>query len=84
MGQISLYIDDVIISRLNTAARSKNCSVSKYVASVVSERLLEDDAEELRKRELLRKLRGAVKDPSLVEPQNISLDADVPRRYDLL
>ena len=84
MGQISLYVDDAIISKLNAAARSKNCSMSKYVVAIVSERLLEDDAEELQKKELLRKLRGTVKDPSFVEPQNISWKAGIPRRYDLL
>jgi len=84
MGQISLYVDDAVISRLNAAAHSKNCSISKYVATIVSERLLEDAAEELRKRELLRKLRGSIKAPSFVEPQDIPWEADVPRRYDLL
>ena len=84
MGQISLYVDDAVISRLNAAARSKNCSISKYVSTIVSKQLLEDDAEEIQKKELLRKLRGAVKDPSFVEPRNISWKADIPRRYDLL
>jgi len=84
MAQISLYIDDALVYKLNAAARSKNCSVSKYVAAIVAERLLEDDAEELRKKELLRQLRGAVKDPSFAEPQTLPCAADMPRRYDLL
>ena len=84
MGQISLYVDDAIISRLNILAGSKNCSVSKCVAEIVSERFLKEDNEELQKKELLRNLRGAVKDSSLVEPQTISYEADIPRRYDFL
>ena len=39
MTQISLYIEDTVASKLNTAARSMNCTVSKYVASLISERL---------------------------------------------
>ena len=74
MAQISLYFDDVMANKLNTAARLKNCSVSKYVAALISERLLEDEAEELRKKELLKKLRGAVKDPSLIEPPEIQVE----------
>ena len=84
MGHISLYIDDDVISRLNTAASLKNCSVSKYIADIVSERFLKEDNEELQKKELLRKLRGSIKDPSFVEPETVSYDADIQRRYDLL
>jgi len=84
MGQISLYVDDDVISRLSAAARSKNCSMSKYVAEIVSERLSDDDAEELRKKELLRKLCGSVKDPTMVPPEDTPYTADTPRRYDLM
>ena len=84
MGQISLYVDDATISKLNRAARARSCSVSKYVAGIVSERLREDDAAESHKKELLQRLRGAVKDPSFAEPQDIPWDAGAPRRYDLL
>ncbi|MDR0330971.1 MAG: DUF2281 domain-containing protein [Chitinispirillales bacterium] len=41
MTQISLYIDDTVANKLNAAARSMNCSVSKYVSVIVSERLSE-------------------------------------------
>jgi len=84
MGQISLYVDDVVKSKLNVAAQLKNCSVSKYVAEIVSERLYEYDAEESRKKELLRKLCGSVKDPTMVPPEDIPYTADTPRRYDLM
>jgi len=84
MGQISLYVDDALISRLTAAASYKNCSVSKYVAGIVSERLLEEDAEELRKKELLRKLCGSSKDPTMVPPEDPPYTADTPRRYDLM
>jgi len=84
MGQISLYVDDAVKSKLNVAAHLKNCSVSKYVAEIVSERLFEYDAEESRKKELLRKLRGSIKDPTFVVPEDIPFDTNIPRRYDLM
>jgi len=43
-----------------------------------------DDAEELRKKELLRKLCGSVKDPTMVPPEDPPYTANTPRRYDLM
>jgi hypothetical protein len=39
MTQISLYIEDAVASKLDAAARRSKCSVSKYVETIVSERL---------------------------------------------
>ena len=42
------------------------------------------ELEEARKREILRSLRGSCKDPSMIEPSEIPLEHDIPRRYDLI
>ena len=84
MAQISLYIDDTMASKLSAAARTKNCSVSKYVAMIVSQKLMDEDAEEYQKMEILKKLRGAARDPSMVEPPEIPWDHEITRRFDLL
>ena len=44
----------------------------------------ETESEDARKREVLRSLRGSCKDPSMVEPTEIPLENDIPRRYDLI
>ena len=84
MAQISLYIEDAIAEKLNIAAKSRNCSVSKFVAAIVSERLSEEDAENERKMQILRELRGSIDDPTFVEPPDIPLDTEIQRRYDLI
>jgi hypothetical protein len=84
MTQISLYIDDSTADRLNAAANAQNCSISKYVAAIVSERLAKEDEDEARKKQILQNLRGAIKDPSFVEPPEIPWEAEIQRRFDLL
>ena len=84
MAQISLYIDDVTASHLSAVAKSRNCSVSKYVAAVVSECLSREDADETRKKQLLAELQGALDDPTFVAPSDIPLEAELPRRFELL
>jgi hypothetical protein len=84
MAQISLYIDDSMAGRLNAAAKSRNCSVSKYVAELISERLSEYETEEMRKKQLLKQLRGALDDPDFAVPAEIALEHDIERRYDLI
>ncbi|MCL2219343.1 MAG: DUF2281 domain-containing protein [Chitinispirillia bacterium] len=44
MTQISLYIEDTVANKLSDAARLMNCYISKYAASLVSERLAETPA----------------------------------------
>jgi hypothetical protein len=84
MAQISLYIDDAMLNMLHTAAQSKNCSLSKYVASIISERLLDDNEDEMRKKELLRRLHGAANDHTLAEPLDIPWEMEINRRFDLI
>ena len=71
MAQISLYVEDAIAEKLNTAAKSRNCSVSKYVASIVNERLFEEETDEMRKKKILRELRGALNDAAFIDPPEI-------------
>lgn len=84
MTQISLHIEDVVANQLNTAARLRNCSVSNYITSIVTEWFSKSNAEELHKRELLRKLRGVIKDPTVTEPSDVDMTADIQRRYELI
>lgn len=84
MAQISLYIDDSMVGKLNAAAKNRNCSVSKYVAELIFEHLSEEDAEELRKKQLLKQLRGALDDPAFIIPDEISWEDEFPRRFDLI
>ena len=60
MAQISLYIEDVMIEKLQQAAKEHNTSISKYVAALVKEQLTGDGAEEARKKQALKELRGAL------------------------
>ena len=84
MAQISLYIDDSIVGRLNAAAQIRKCSVSKFVAELISERLSNDEIEEQRKKQLLEELCGALDDPTFEIPEEIPWEAEIPRRFDLI
>ena len=84
MAQISLYIDDSMVEKLNTAAKANNCSISKYVVSIVNERLFEEEADEIRKKQILKELRGALGDEALAEPPEIPWEAEMQRGFDLL
>jgi metal-responsive CopG/Arc/MetJ family transcriptional regulator len=84
MAQISLYMDDSMSDRLNEAAKTRNCSVSKYVAEIVEENLTKYEAEETYKKQVLSQLCGALDDNTFSIPQEISTANDVTRRYDLL
>lgn len=84
MAQISLYIEDSMAEKLITAAKARNCSVSKYVAAIVSERLSEEKAEIGRKIQLLRELKGSINDPTFIEPPDAPWETESRRRYDLI
>jgi len=60
MAQISLYIEDHMIDKLQLAAKEQNCSISKFVAAIIKEQLIGENAEESRKKQVLRELRGAL------------------------
>jgi len=83
MAQISLYMEDSMVEQLTTAAETQNCSVSKYVASIISENLSRSESEENRKRQILKSLCGALDDPTFVIPSELSWEDEIPRRYDL-
>jgi predicted DNA-binding ribbon-helix-helix protein len=60
MAVISLDIEDAMVGRLNDAARMRNCTVSKYVATIVAERLSEAPATKLPRSALRGWLKGKV------------------------
>jgi len=84
MAQISLYVNEMMAKKLQIAAASQGCSISKYVADIIYQHFSEDDSEEIRKKQLLHKLCGAIDDPTFVEPPEIPWSADTPRRFELL
>lgn len=84
VAQISLYIDDSLAEKLSIAASMQNCSLSKYVAALVTSRLSEEEEKEKRTLMALRELRGSIDDPTFSKPVDLLLVADANRRYDLL
>ena len=84
MAQISLYIDDSLAEMLGAAAESQNCSVSKFVAAIITQHLSDEDAEDERKMRVFCDLEGSINDCSFAEPPEIPLVAEKGRRYDLL
>ena len=84
MAQISLYIDDSMAERLGAAAKARNYSLSRYVASLLNERIIEEDAEEIRKKQILEELQGSLRDASFTEPPEIPFEAEIRRRFDLI
>ena len=82
MAQISLYVEDSLAVRLTSAAKSQNCSVSKYVVSLITSSLT--DTEEHSKKLRLEQLRGALDDPAFESPTEISWSHEIPRRFDML
>ncbi|MCL1875527.1 MAG: hypothetical protein FWF87_04620 [Synergistaceae bacterium] len=84
MAQMSLYVEDALVEKLSAAARARNCSISKYVKSIINERLFEEESDEMRKKQILRELRGALDDATFNEPPEIPSEAEIPRRFDLI
>lgn len=84
MAQISLYIEDSVAKRLSIAAKLQNCSTSKYVSSLILDRLSCDAAAEKAKMELLHNLRGSIDDPTFCLPEDLPMAAESSRRYDLI
>ena len=84
MAQIAQYNDDALASRLNAASKSRSCSVTKFVATVVSEYLANEESERIRKERLLADLQGALNDPTFALTPDIPWEADFPRRFDLI
>lgn len=73
MPQLSLYIDERTLKRLQTAAKLENVSVSKYVVRKLSETMDTSWPENY------QKLFGAVEDETFEVDREASFDADLPR-----
>jgi hypothetical protein len=84
MAQISVHLQDSMADRLIAAAKTHNYSVSKYVVPIISEKLREEDESEEEKKQILRGLCGALKEEIHIEPPEIPMEFDTPRRFDLL
>ena len=84
MAQISLYVEDSMASQLTASAKISNCSVSKYVAALISKHLSENELEESRKKRILEQLCGALDDPSFEIPPELPWEKEIPRRFDLI
>ena len=84
MAQVSLYIEDSMAERLTSAAKNRNCSISKYVSSLISENFSKEESEEKIKKQILAKLCGAIKDSTFTIPSELSWNDEIPRRFDLI
>ncbi|MDR0284412.1 MAG: ribbon-helix-helix protein, CopG family [Propionibacteriaceae bacterium] len=73
MPQLSLYIDDMTLARVNAAAQAQGTSVSKLVRG-----LLARDLADTWPPEFLATL-GAITDPSFERPAELDLTLDRPR-----
>lgn len=73
MPQLSLYIDERTLKRLQTAAKLENVSVSKYVVRKLSETMDTSWPENY------QQLFGAIDDETFRVERVPSFDADVPR-----
>jgi len=84
MAQISLYMDNSMINRLSAAAQTNNCSISKYVASLVAEKLANYDNEEMQKKQVLERLCGALDDETFALPPELAYENEIIRKYNLI
>lgn len=71
MPQISLYIEEDILKKVEMAAKLENKSISKWVASQIRSNLRNQYPEDF------FKLFGSITDKSFVEPREIDFDKDV-------
>ncbi|MBN2706317.1 MAG: CopG family transcriptional regulator [Deltaproteobacteria bacterium] len=74
MGQVTIYIDNSIETRMKEAAKSSHLSVSKWVAKIIEEKIATEWPQDI------IKLAGSWKDdfPTLEELRS-SLAQDSPR-----
>jgi hypothetical protein len=73
MPQISLYIDEATLRKIESAASRQHLSISKWVAEQIRSRvdpIYPKDFEDLF---------GSVSDDSFVRPEQHSYDSDSPR-----
>ena len=74
MPQISLYIDEATLKKIQRAARHKRMSVSRWVAGQLRARL------EAVYPEHYSDLFGSIRDESFQRPEQPSAAADAPRQ----
>ena len=84
MAQISLYVEDSMARSLTAMAKNNNCSVSKYVAGLISSHLSENESKETLKKHILGQLCGAMDDPAFNIPSELSWEDEIPRSFGLI
>lgn len=73
MPQLSLYIDETTLKRLQTAAKLENVSVSRYVVRKLNETMDSSWPENY------QKLFGAIDDETFHVDRVENFDTDIPR-----
>ena len=73
MPQISLYIDDKTLKKVQNAAKQSHTSISKWVAEQLKMKV--DPSYPAHFEELF----GSIQDSTFVEPEEMHVSADLPR-----
>jgi hypothetical protein len=73
MPQISLYVDENTLKKVEKAAKIENKTISKWVASKIKSSLESDWSKEW------MNLFGSIKDPSFSEPSELKFNDDSSR-----
>ena len=73
MPQISLYVEDEVLKKVEIAAKMENKSISKWVASQIKSNLKNQYPADY------FSLFGSISDDSFTEPKEIDFDKDVSK-----
>jgi len=73
MPQISLYIDEETMQKVEKAARGENLSISKWVGKQLKKSLKANYPADF------ENLYGSINDESFTEPERLPAKADAPR-----
>ena len=73
MPQLSLYIDDDTLSKLETGAKISNTSVSKFVSLVLRNHFAKSWPDGF------QNLFGSISDDDLIDPEDLDFSADTRR-----
>jgi hypothetical protein len=73
MPQISLYIDESTLKKVESAAKQKNISISKWVGEQIRSQLDPKYPSEF------DKLFGSIDDESFIEPNELNFSSDLNR-----
>ncbi|MFP4365193.1 MAG: DUF6364 family protein [Spirochaetia bacterium] len=74
MPQISLYIDEKTMKKIESAAKQENLSISKWVANQLRAKLEPCYSDEF------KDLYGSIEDPSFGRPLENGFSEDAPRQ----